>query len=90
MASGEDNELVEFEVSGEGRDYWSYAKAQVHNMWEHTLICGTNIFKLRIRTRVGSASSLSWLMDISGIRLGDLQKLTTTRTARATSGKFHP
>ncbi|KAK1227511.1 hypothetical protein PQX77_009487 [Marasmius sp. AFHP31] len=30
----EDDELVEFEDSGQGRDYWTYAKAQVRHMWE--------------------------------------------------------
>ncbi|KAK1223141.1 hypothetical protein PQX77_013995 [Marasmius sp. AFHP31] len=34
MTFDNDNNLVEFEDSGTGRDYWTYAKAQVHNMWE--------------------------------------------------------
>ncbi|KAK1218219.1 hypothetical protein PQX77_019103 [Marasmius sp. AFHP31] len=30
----DDDKLVEFEDAGEGRDYWTFAKAQVCNMWE--------------------------------------------------------
>ncbi|KAK1229996.1 hypothetical protein PQX77_006925, partial [Marasmius sp. AFHP31] len=30
----DDEELIEFEDPGEGRDYWTYAKTQVRNMWE--------------------------------------------------------